>query len=219
MTSLGSYWNRFATIREVVNGAAVLEHPSLPFLEVNAGYPNEPEQIPVIEAWYAARGRPAVVIVPEGSVLEVAANNAGFRPEARLVTLGFANTPTPKPNPEIWVEQVAWSMARPLAEGWAFAAEQPGWAVPVSTALGQALEAHRDITAYLAVRGVQPVGLGLAVDGWMGWCAGNLQTKTALLERAAADSGGQVVICVALEEAKWFANSRVLEHFSVWVRT
>jgi hypothetical protein len=83
--SLERYWQAFSSDHSQISDAVVLENRHLPILEVNAGYPNAPGQILEIKRFYAARGRPACLVLPEGSNLELEASNAQFVPHA-----GFA---------------------------------------------------------------------------------------------------------------------------------
>jgi hypothetical protein len=112
------YWRAFSSNPIEVSGAMVLENRDLPILEVNAGYPNEPGQILEMKHRYAARGRPACIIMPEGSSLELEASNAQFVPHAGFAVLEYEPELEPDWTDMTIIEQVSWGAARSLAKTW-----------------------------------------------------------------------------------------------------
>ena len=112
------YWRAFSSNLIEISGAIVLENRGLPILEVNAGYPTAPGQILEIKRLYATRGRPACLILPEGSSLELEASNAQFVPHVGFAVLECESDLEPDWNLLPLVEQVSWGAARSLRRSW-----------------------------------------------------------------------------------------------------
>ncbi len=216
--SLESFWSRFALERHGVEGATALENRNLPFLEVNAGYPTRADQVPALEGWFASRGRPGVLILPENTGLEVAANNAGFEGFGALSLLQIVGDAGFEP--QVWVEQVPWSLGRAVGEIVAVSRGANAWAELISTEVARVVQSNSDATAYLAYRGDQPVGAMLEAGGsGLLWGATSAGAALALANRAALDAGGKLEINVQGAELEDFAGGRLLGRFSVWVKT
>jgi hypothetical protein len=73
--------------------------------------------------------------------------------------------------------------------------------------------------AYVALEKDSLIGMGLALNGAVHWLAGNTTAKTAIVKRAAFDSGIPVQFSVALEQIPKFPLMRELERFKVWTET
>lgn len=217
--NLERYWRAFSSDFNEVSGATVLENRGLPILEVNAGYPTMPGQILEIKRFYAARGRPAVLILPEGSNLELEASNAQFLPRA-----GFAVLPCEpefEPDWHLWptVEQVSWGAARALAQTWCESVGARGWEASISNETARVMPKNPSILAYTALESDRVIGMGFALDGLLHWLAGNAKTKTAIIKRAAFDSGNPVQFSVSLEQVPQFPLMRELERHVIWAET
>lgn len=216
------FWSRFAHEKFEVEGATVLENRNLPFLEVNAGYPTRPEHVPALDAWFASRGRPGVLIVPEGSGLKIPVSNArfeGFGSFSVLEIVGDASL-----TPQVWVEQVPWSLGRAVGEIIAVSRGANVWAELISTEVARVMQVDSGVTAYLAYHADQPVGTLLEAAGssfvWgvtgAGASAGAAQS---LVNRAALDAGGRLEIAVQDAKLEDFVGPRVLGRYDVWVKS
>jgi hypothetical protein len=213
------YWRAFSSDLNEVSGVSVLENRNLPILEVNAGYPTSPIQILEIKQFYSARGRPACLILPEGSNLELEASNAQFVPHAGFVVL--ACDPELEPSWNLWptVEQVSWGAARTLAQTWCESVGDHGWEASISNEIARFIPKNPKMMAYMALEADRVIGMGLALDGAIHWLAGNSKTKTAIIKRAAFDSGSPVQFSVALEERPNFPLMHELERYVIWVES
>ena len=200
----------------MVYGATVLENRQLPILEVNAGYPNASGQILEIQQKYAARGRPACLILPEGSRLELEASNAQFVPHAGYTVLecepdlepDWKNLPT--------VEQVSWGAARSLAKTWCDSVAAKGWEVSVSSEIARIMPGNPNMLAYLALENDRVIGMGLSLEGAGHWLVGDPRSKIAIAKRAAFDIGAPMQFSVPLEYLSKFSTMRQLERFVIW---
>jgi hypothetical protein len=205
----------------------VLENRNLPFLEANAAYPTSGDQIPALEAWFAARGRAGVLILPENSYLEIPANNAGFESHSSLNVLEIIGDATLEP--QVWVEQVPWSLGRAVGEIIAVSRGANAWAELISTEVARvmqdssSLEPDSSVTAYLAYHGDQPVG-ALLRTGDSSYLSGvtsmgsRVSAAHALANRAAFDAGGKLELGVHDGDLEHFADSRILGTFFAWVK-
>ncbi len=199
----------------------MLENRNLPFLEVNAAYPTSGDQIPALEAWFAVRGRAGVLILPEDSHLEIPVNNAGFESHSSLDVLEIIGDETLEP--QVWVEQVPWSLGRAVGEIIAVSRGANAWAELISTEVARVMHSHSSATAYLAYHGDQPVGALLESDGssffWGVTGAGaKVNAARALANRAALDAGGTLELGVHKGDLEHFADSRILGTFFAWVK-
>ena len=220
--SLESFWSRFALERREIEGATALENRNLPFLEVNAAYPTRADQIPALESWFAARGRPGALIFPDNTIIEIAANNAGLQGFGSFSLLEVVGEPSSEP--QVWVEQVPWSLGRAVGEIIAVSRGANAWAELISTEVARVMQANSDVTAYLAYYGDQPVGAMLEAGGsGLLWGATSLGASVgaglALANRAALDAGGILEINAQGAELEDFASARVLERYAVWVKS
>jgi hypothetical protein len=221
------FWSRFALEQHTVEGASVLENRNLPFLEVNAAYPTSSHQIPALEAWFAARGRSGVLILPEESTLEFAVSNAGFESHSSVSVLEIVGDV--RLEPQVWVEQVPWSLGRAVGEIIAVAHGANAWAELISTEVarvmqgGSSLESDSSVTAYLAYHGEEPVGALLRI-GDSSYLSGvmnagsKVNAARALTNRAALDAGGKLEFGVQDRDLEHFADSRILGGFFAWVK-
>ncbi len=216
---LERYWRAFSSNFNRVSGASVLENRGLPILEVNAGYPTIPGQILEIKRFYAARGRPACLILPEGSNLELEASNAQFVPHAGFAVL--ACEPELEPDWNLWptVEQVSWGAARALAQTWCESVGSGGWEVSTSNEIARVMPVNSNVLAYTALEADHVIGMGFALDGVMHWLAGDAKTKTAIIKRAAFDAGNPVQFSVSLEQIPQFPLMREFKRCVIWTET
>ena len=213
------YWRAFSSNFNGVSGATVLENRGLPILELNAGYPTAPGQILEIKRFYAARGRPAVLILPEGSNLELEASNAQFVPHAGFAVV--ASEPELEPD---WkhlptVEQVSWGEARALAQTWCESLGAGGWEASVSNEIARVMPANANILAYTALEADRVIGMGLALDAALHWLAGNADAKTAIVKRAAFDAGNPVQFSVSPEQVSQFPSMPELGRHVIWIES
>jgi hypothetical protein len=199
-----------------VSGAMVLENRGLPILEVNAGYPNAPGQILEIKHSYAARGRPACLILPEGSSLELEASNAQFVPHAGFAVIEHELDLEPDWNLFPVVEQVSWGAARSLAKTWCDQAGARGWEVSVSSEIARIMPNTPNMLAYVALEKDRVIGMGLALEGAVHWLAGEAQAKAAIIKRAAFDTGTVLQFSLPLEHLSDFSTMLQLERYVIW---
>jgi hypothetical protein len=216
---LERYWRVFSSDLNEVSGALVLENRNLPILEVNAGYPTEPDQILKIKQFYVARGRPACLILPVGSNLELEASNAQFVPHAEFVVLACEPELEPNWNQLPTVEQVSWGAARTLAQTWCESVGARGWEVSVSSQLARVLPENPKMMAYTAFEADRVIGMGLVLYGVLHWLAGNSKTKAAIVKRAVFDAGNPVQFSVPLEQAPQFPIMCELGRYVIWTET
>jgi hypothetical protein len=214
--SLERYWQAFSSDHDKVDGAMLLENRQLPILEVNAGYPNAPRQILEIKRFYAARGLPACLILPEGSSLELEASNAQFVPHAGFAV--FECEPDLEPD---WtgmkiIEQVGWGAARSLAQTWCDLVGARGWEVSISSEIARIMPNNPNLLAYLALEKDLVIGMGLVLEGAIYWLAGGTQAKTAIIKRAAFDTGTVVQFSVLFEQLSAFPTMRQLKRYVIW---
>jgi hypothetical protein len=214
--SLERYWQAFSSDQFEVAGAVVLENRHLPILEVNAGYPNAPGQILEIKWFYAARGRPACLILPEGSNLELEASNAQFVPHAGIAVLECESKLEPDWTKMTLVEQVSWGTARSLAKTWCDQVGARAWEVNVSSEIARLMPSNPNILAFLALEQDQVIGMGFALEGAVHWLAGEMRAKSAIIKRVAFDAGIPVQFSVALEQIPAFPLMRELERYKIW---
>jgi hypothetical protein len=212
------YWRAFSSNHSEVAGALVLENRRLPILEVNAGYPM-PGQILEIKRIYAARGRPACLIMPEGSSLELEASNAQFVPHTGFVVLEAETKLEPDWSILPTVEQVSWGAARALAQTWCESVGARDWERSVSSELTRLMPSNPNILAYMVFEEDRVIGTGLALEGAVHWLAGDARAKTAIVKRAAFDSGSQVRFSVPLEQVPHFTSMRQLERYVIWTES
>jgi hypothetical protein len=217
--NLERYWRAFSSDFNKVLGASVLENRGLPILEVNAGYPTMPGQILEIKRFYAARGRPACLILPEGSTLEIDASNAQFVPRAGFAVLEFESERVPEWSPMPSIEQVSWGAARALAQTWCESVGAHGWEVSISNEIARVMPKTSNTLAYIALEADRVIGMGFALDGVVHWLAGDVKTKTAIVKRAAFDAGNPVQFSVNLEQVPQFPLMRELEHYVIWIES
>jgi hypothetical protein len=214
--SLERYWQAFSSELSEIAGALLLENRQVPILEVNAGYPNMPGQTLEIKRFYAARGRPACLVLPEGSSLELETSNEQFLPHARFAVLEC------KPDLELdWnhlpvVEQVSWGAARSLAQTWCDQVGTRGWEVSVSSEITRVMPNNPNMLAYLALEKDRVIGMGLALEGAVHWLAGETHSKTAIIKRAAFDTGTVVQFSMPLEHLSEFATMRLCHRYVIW---
>lgn len=219
--SLVAYWSLFAEEARAVAGAPALINTRVPILETNAAYPDDPGQLEDIDLWYASLGRPAAVVLPEGTSLELAANNAGFRFEGGFALLEVSG-PLDHDPAGVWVEQVPWSLGSRLGPVLARAHGMPDWGDLLAAELARVMQAEPELTALLAFVAGEPAGMLLEAGGaahlWgvtrAGWRFGAVP---ALLERAAGP--GVLEVAVPLDWLGQVPAARELERFSVWVRS
>jgi hypothetical protein len=219
--SLTSFWSRFALEQHTVGRASVLENRNLPFLEVNAGYPTSSHHVLALGALFAVRGRPGVLILPEHSDLEIAVNNAGFESHSSVRVLEIVGDSSLRP--QVWVEQVSWSLGRAVGEVIAVSHSANAWAELISTEVARVMQANPSVTAYLAYHGDQPVGALLESGGssffWGVTSAGSkVNAARDLANRAALDAGGKLEFGVRDGDLEHFADSRILDTFFAWVK-
>ena len=214
--SLERYWQAFSSIQGEVLGAIVLENRHLPILEVNAGYPSATGQIFEIKRFYAARGRPACLILPEGSSLELEANNAQFVAHIGFVVLEWESKRVPDWALMPTVEQVGWGAARSLAQTWCDQVGTRGWEVGVSNEIARVMPSNPNVSAYTAFEAERVVGMGFALNGRLHWLAGSAKTRIAIVKRAAFDSGISIQFSVNLEQISQFPLMRELGRYVVW---
>jgi hypothetical protein len=213
------YWRAFSSDLNDGSGTPLLENRRLPILEVNAGYPTVSGQILKIKRFYAVRGRPAVLILPLGSDLELEASNAQFMSYAGFVVHEIE--PELEPDWNMWptVEQVSWGAARALAQTWCESVGACGWEVSVSSEIARVLPKNPSILAYMALEDDRVIGMGFALDGVLHWLSGNANAKTAIVKRAAFDSGNPVQFRLAVGELPNFQLIRELERYVIWVES
>jgi hypothetical protein len=214
--SLERYWQAFLSDHSQVSGAVVLENRDLPILEVNAGYPNAPGHILEIKRFYAARGRPACLILSEGSKLELEASNAQFVPHAGIAVLECEPELEPDWTKMTLVEQVSWGAARSLAKTWCDQVGARGWEVSISKEIARVMPGNSSFLAYTALESDRVIGMGLALEGAVHWLAGETQAKTAIIKRAAFDTGTVVQFSVPFEQLSVFPTMRQLERYVIW---
>jgi hypothetical protein len=217
--SLERYWKAFSSDHHQTSGANVLENRHLPILEVNAGYPNEPGQILDIRTFYAAQGRPACLILPEGSNLELEASNAQFVPHAGFAVLECEPELEPDWTKMPIIEQVSWGAARSVAKTWCDSIGARGWEVSVSSEIARLMPSNPEILAYLALEKDRVIGMGFALERAVHWLAGETRAKTSIIKRVAFDSGIPVQFSVALEQIPESPLMRELERFEIWTET
>ena len=216
---LERYWQAFSSDQHEISGAIVLENRHLPILEVNAGFPNAPGQIQEIKRFYATQGRPAVLILPEGSSLELEASNAQFVPNGGFVVRECEPGLEPDWNLLLVVEQVSWGAARSLAQTWCNQVGARGWEVSVSGEIARVMPSNPGILAYLAFEKDSVIGMGIALEGSVHWLAGEMRAKNAIIKRAAFDLSIPVRFCVPLEIDSEFSTVPQLERYVVWTET
>lgn len=217
--SLERYWQAFSSHHGQILGAVVLENRHLPLFELNAGYPNAPGQILEIKRFYAARGRPACLILPEGSMLELEASNAQFVPHAGFAVLECEPEPEPDWTKMPLVEQVSWGAARSLAKTWCDQVGAQAWEISVSSEIARLMPSSSNILAYLALEQDQVIGMGFALEGAVHWLAGETRAKTAIITRVAFYSGIPIQYSVTLEQIPAFPLMRELERYKIWTET
>ncbi len=199
----------------------MLENRNLPFLEVNAAYPTSSHQIPALEAWFAARGRSGVLILPEDSHLEIVVNNSGFESHSSLSVLEITGDAALEP--QVWVEQVPWSLGRAVGEIIAVSKGANVWAELISTEVARVMQMNPSVTAYLAYHGDQPVGALLRIGG-SSYLSGvmnagsKVNAARALANRAALDAGGKLELGVQNGDLEHFADSSILGTLFAWVK-
>jgi hypothetical protein len=216
---LKRYWQVFSSDRFEVAGAVVLENRHLPILEVNAGYPNAPGQILEIKRFYAARGRPACLILPEGSMLELEASNEQFVPQTGFALLECEPELEPDWTKMPLVEQVSWGAARSLAQTWCDSIGARGWEMNVSSEIARLMPNNPNLLAYLALEDDRVIGLGFALGSSVHWLAGESKTKMSIIKRVAFDSGIPVQFSIALEQIPAFPLVRELERYVIWTES
>ncbi len=204
-----------------MKGALVLENRNLPFLEVNAAYPTSSHQIPALEAWFKARGRAGVLVLPENSHLKIVVNNAGFESHSSLDVLEIVGDAALEP--QVWVEQVPWSLGRVVGEIIAVSKGANAWAELISTEVARVMQSDSSVTAYLAYHGDQPVGALLESGGssffWGVTSAGSkVNAARDLANRAALDAGGTLEFGVQNGDHEHFEDSSILDRFYAWVK-
>jgi hypothetical protein len=210
------YWRAFSSNRIEISGATVLENRQLPILEVNAGYPTAPGQILAIKPFYEVRGRPAILILPEGTSLELEASNAQFVPHARFAVLEYEPELEPDWNRLPVVEQVSWGAARNLAKTWCDFVGAKGWEVSISSEIARLMPNTPKVLAYVALKKDLVIGMGLSLEGAVHWLAGERPAKTAIVKRAAFDSGTALQFSVPLEHLSEFATMRLCQRYVIW---
>ena len=216
---LEAYWRVFSSEPNTISGAPVLENRGLPILEVNAGHPTRPHHILEIKQFYASRGRPACLIMPEGSNLELEASNAQFVPHAKFAVLECETELEPNWNQLPMVEQVSWGAARILAQTWCDQVGARGWEVSVANELARVMPNNQNILAYVALEHDRITGMGMALNATVHWLAGNADAKTAIVTRTAFDFATPVQYSVSLEQIRQFPLMRELERFVVWIES
>jgi hypothetical protein len=185
----------------------------LPILEVNAGYPNSVADISNLEQEFLARGKPGILILPNNPNLELAANNAQFQAISSLVLLEVQAEIN-----EIIVEQVSWTQAETLARVWCMFYQALDWQDFIAKEIARALQQHPSLSAYLAFENHQVVGMMIALEtGFSGWLAGETRVLEAFANRLASDFEN-TLLSASLEQSKDFANTRMTDTYSVWVK-
>ena len=204
----------------------MLENPSLPILEVNAGYPNSVADILNLEQEFLARGKPGILILPDAPNLELAASNAQFQVFSSLVLLEVKPVAS-----DVIVEQVSWTQALTLARVWCLQHQALDWQEFVAKEITRALQKNPSLTAYLAFESHQAIGMLIALlahktapdglfaleSGFAGWIAGESRAFQALSHRLLSDFEN-AIISVPLEQSKQFEHTRVTDSYSVWVK-
>ena len=204
----------------------MLENPSLPILEVNAGYPNSVADILNLEQEFLARGKPGILILPDAPNLELAASNAQFQVFSSLVLLEVKPVAS-----DVIVEQVSWTQALTLARVWCLQHQALDWQEFVAKEITRALQKNPNLTAYLAFENHQAIGMLIALlahktapdglfaleSGFAGWIAGESRAFQALSNRLLSDFEN-AIISVPLEQSKQFEHTRVTDSYSVWVK-
>ena len=204
----------------------MLENPSLPILEVNAGYPNSVADILNLEQEFLARGKPGILILPDAPNLELAASNAQFQVFSSLVLLEVKPVAS-----DVIVEQVSWTQALTLARVWCLQHQALDWQEFVAKEITRALQKNPSLTAYLAFENHQAIGMLIALlahktapdglfaleSGFAGWIAGESRAFQALSNRLLSDFEN-AIISVPLEQSKQFEHTRVTDSYSVWVK-
>jgi hypothetical protein len=210
------YWRIFSNNRSEIHGAIVLENRNLPILEVNAGYPNAPGQILKIKRHFEARGRPACLILPEASNLELEANNAQFVRHAGFAVLEAEPDLEPNTKPGPIVEQVGWGAARALAKFWCKSVGAQSWEVNISSEIARILPSNPNMLAYLAFDADLVIGLGFALKGAVHWLTGDTQAKTAIIKRIAFETRTAPQFSLPLEQLSEFATVRPCQRYAIW---
>jgi hypothetical protein len=213
------YWRAFSSNLIEFSGAMVLENRQVPILEVNAGYPTASGQILEIKQFYATRGRPACLILPEGSGLELEASNAQFVPHVGFAVLECEPDLEPDWKNMPSIEQVSWGAARSLAKTWCDQVGARGWEVSVSSELARIMPGNPNILAYVTLENDRVIGMGLSLEGGIHWLVGDPRSTIAIAKRAAFDIGAQMQFSVPLEHLSDFAAVRQLERFVIWTET
>ena len=207
----------------------MLENPSLPILEVNAGYPNSVADILNLEQEFLARGKPGILILPDAPNLELAASNAQFQVFSSLVLLEVKPVAS-----DVIVEQVSWTQALTLARVWCLQHQALDWQEFVAKEIARAFQKTPNLTAYLAFENHQAIGMLIALlahktapdglfaleSGFAGWIAGESRAFQALSNRLLSDFEN-AIISVPLEQSKQskqFEHTRVTDSYSVWVK-
>jgi hypothetical protein len=210
------YWQAFSSDQSEVAGALLLENRQLPILEVNAGYPNASGQILEIKQKYVARGRPACLILPEASSLELEASNAQFVPHAGFAVLECEPELEPDWNLLPMIEQVSWGAARSLAKTWCDSVGAKGWEAIISNEIARIMPNNPNMLAYVALENDSVIGMGLALEGSVHWLAGETPAKSAIVRRTAFDTGTVLQFSVPLEQLSDFSTMRQLERYVIW---
>jgi hypothetical protein len=70
--------------------------------------------------------------------------------------------------------------------------------------------------AYLALENDLLIGMGIVLEGAVHWLAGETQAETAIIKRAAFDTGTALQFSVPLERLSDFATLRLCERYVIW---
>jgi hypothetical protein len=218
---LEGYWRAFTGPTSPILGATeatLLENRALPILELNAAYPTATGQLLEIEKNLAARDRPACLILPEGSSLELEASKAQFVALTRFVMLECANTPEPDWTQLPMVEQVGWGSANVLARIWCQEVDAPEWQQTVTNELARLMPNQPNLRAFVALEADQHLGMGLALAGDVHWIAGEARAVKAIAKRVAFESGEASRFSVPFAAKELFMEFRELQRNLVWIK-
>ena len=195
---MAGFWTRFARRVNQLGDLTLLENQSLPIIEVNAAYSDQPIN-------------QAILICPataEGSTLN------GSELTGTLVALEVQTAPL---RTSIWVEQVAWTQAALIARVWCNHCAASDWLALVTRELARSLEVDPDLVAYMVYSGDDAVGMMIASsDGFSGWWAGPDDVAAALFARGASDFG-RLVVSVPLARRDAFKVHIETARFNLWL--
>ncbi len=214
MSWLEDYWALFAKQKLESTDFLILQNANLPILEVNAGYLKKLESLDVLKLELERLQRPVFIVNPESL----------GKPEYQGLILEWNGTQ----NPDIYIEQVSWTQAKQLAVVWCKQHNALEWQELVTLEITKAMQAHKDLIAYVAFEQDKPISMILAMPFsgcWhqqqlfssqtqgavSGWWAGKPDIAAALFSRVATDFAGLEVSVPQV----FLHQVRVLEKFKI----